>query len=114
MLDHHPVGMTQIWNQWLTDEVMNIPEINRERVVSLATEDNITGNAEGMLVEAFFVSPINFRATDNSEKTCNKSKKTLDKVFGQKSCFQRLFAPPPVSGCLSIREATGDPFATLC
>ncbi len=43
--------------QWLTDEVMNMPEINRERVVSLATEDNITGNAEGMLVEPFFETP---------------------------------------------------------
>ncbi len=40
--------------QWLTDEVMKIPEINRDRVVSLATEDNITGNAEGLLVEPFF------------------------------------------------------------
>lgn len=33
--------------QWLTDEVMKMPEINRDRVVSLATEDNITGNEEG-------------------------------------------------------------------
>ena len=40
--------------QWLTDEVMKMPEINRDRVVSLATEDNITGDAEGMLVEPFF------------------------------------------------------------
>ena len=40
--------------QWLSDEVMKMPEINRDRVVSLATEDNITGNEEGMLVEAFF------------------------------------------------------------
>ncbi|MEE9356352.1 MAG: efflux RND transporter permease subunit, partial [Methylococcaceae bacterium] len=38
----------------LTDEVMKMPEINRDRVVSLATEDNITGDAEGMLVEPFF------------------------------------------------------------
>jgi predicted RND superfamily exporter protein len=43
--------------QWLTDEVMKIPEINRDRVVSLATEDNITGNAEGMVVEPFFETP---------------------------------------------------------
>ncbi len=43
--------------QWLTDEVMKMPEINRDRVVSLATEDNITGNEEGMLVEAFFETP---------------------------------------------------------
>ena len=43
--------------QWLTDEVMKMPEINRDRVVSLATEDNITGNTEGMLVEPFFENP---------------------------------------------------------
>ncbi len=40
--------------QWLTDEVMKMPEINRDRVVSLATEDNISGNDEGMLVEKFY------------------------------------------------------------
>ncbi|MFK5950034.1 MAG: MMPL family transporter [Methylococcales bacterium] len=40
--------------QWLTDEVMKMPEINRDRVVSLATEDNITGNKEGMVVEKFY------------------------------------------------------------
>lgn len=43
--------------QWLSDEVMKIPEINRDRVVSLATEDNITGDSEGMLVEEFFEAP---------------------------------------------------------
>lgn len=43
--------------QWLTDEVMKMPENNRDRVVSLATEDNITGNAEGMQVEPFFEIP---------------------------------------------------------
>ena len=43
--------------QWLTDEVMKMPEVDRERVVSLATEDNITGNEEGMLVEPFFETP---------------------------------------------------------
>jgi len=40
--------------QWLTDEVKKIDEINRDRIVSLATEDNITGNEEGMVVEKFF------------------------------------------------------------
>ena len=43
--------------QWLTDEVMKMPEINRDRVISLATKDNITGNEEGMLVEAFYENP---------------------------------------------------------
>ncbi len=39
--------------QWLTKEVMKMPKINRDRVVSLTTEDNIKGNAEGMVVEPF-------------------------------------------------------------
>ena len=43
--------------QWITDEVMKMPEVNRDRVVSLATEDNITGDAEGMMVDPFFESP---------------------------------------------------------
>ncbi len=43
--------------QWLTDEVMKIPKVNRDRVVSLSTEENITGNEEGMLVEDFFETP---------------------------------------------------------
>jgi len=51
----NPVSLQLI--QWLTDEVMKMPEINRDRVVSLATEDNITGNAEGMVVEAFYETP---------------------------------------------------------
>lgn len=40
--------------QWLTNEVKAMPEINRDRVVSLATEDNINGNDEGMVVQPFF------------------------------------------------------------
>ncbi len=43
--------------QWLTDEVMKIPDINQDRVVSLATEDNITGDEAGMLVDPFFEAP---------------------------------------------------------
>lgn len=42
--------------QWLTNEVMKMSDINQDRVVSLATEDNITGDEEGMLVEPFFES----------------------------------------------------------
>lgn len=41
----------------LTDEVSKIQEIETERIVSLATEDNIHGTLEGMLVEPFFESP---------------------------------------------------------
>ena len=55
--------------QWLTDEVMKMPEINRDRVVSLATEDNITGDAEGMVVEAFYKHPPKTQAdADNMRK----------------------------------------------
>ena len=55
--------------QWLTNEVMKIPEINRDRVVSLATEDNITGNEEGMLVEKFYKQQPKTQAdADNMRK----------------------------------------------
>ena len=58
--------------QWLTDEVMKMPDINRDRVVSLATEDNITGNTEGMLVEPFF---------DKSVSTQDEANKVRDAVM---------------------------------
>ncbi len=40
--------------QWLSDEVAALEGIDPERVVSLATENDIEGTADGMRVEAFF------------------------------------------------------------
>ena len=40
--------------KWITDQVASFPEINHDRVISLATEDNIYGNDEGMVVTPFF------------------------------------------------------------
>lgn len=53
---------------WLTDEVMKIPEINNDRVISLATEDNITGTQDGMLVEPFFSYGIQTQQQANTIK----------------------------------------------
>jgi len=39
---------------WLTEEISALDNINADRVTSLATENNITGDEEGMRVEAFF------------------------------------------------------------
>lgn len=39
---------------WLSEELMSLPNVDPDRVVSLATENNITGNAEGMDVDPFF------------------------------------------------------------
>ena len=39
---------------WLTEEVSALENINADRVTSLATENNITGSAEGMDVDPFF------------------------------------------------------------
>jgi predicted RND superfamily exporter protein len=51
--------------QWLTDEVMKMSDINQDRVVSLATEDNITGDEEGMLVDPFFdIAPTTQQGAD--------------------------------------------------
>lgn len=41
---------------WLTQKVLAIPETNRDRVISLTTEDNIIGNEEGLVVAPFVES----------------------------------------------------------
>lgn len=40
--------------QWLTDQVRTIEGVDPDRVTSLATENNIVGTADGMLVEPFW------------------------------------------------------------
>ncbi len=54
-------GMEGVFNphtlelvEWLTREIGNLPNVDPDRVTSLATENNITGNEEGMLVEPFW------------------------------------------------------------
>lgn len=42
---------------WLTERVMEIPGVNSERVTSLATEKNITGTSDSLIVEPFFEEP---------------------------------------------------------
>lgn len=42
---------------WLTDEVEKLDNIDLDRVTSLATENNIIGTQDGMLVEPFFEEP---------------------------------------------------------
>ena len=39
---------------WLTEQVTDIAHVDPDRITSLATENNITGTEDGMLVEAFF------------------------------------------------------------
>ncbi len=41
---------------WLTQQVLAIPEVNQDRVISLTTEDNIVGNEEGLVVTPFVES----------------------------------------------------------
>ncbi|MGE0642864.1 MAG: RND family transporter [Nitrospira sp.] len=54
-------GATGVFNpetlqlvQWLTDRVKTIPNVDPDRVMSLATENNIIGTADGMQVSEFF------------------------------------------------------------
>lgn len=42
---------------WLTDRVKRLPQIDPDRVTSLATENNIIGTDDGMLVEPFLGHP---------------------------------------------------------
>lgn len=43
--------------QWLTERIARVPGIDPDRVVSLATENDIVGTVDGMLVEPFWESP---------------------------------------------------------
>lgn len=43
--------------KWLTEQVKSLPQVDPERVTSLATENNIIGTDDGMLVESFFENP---------------------------------------------------------
>ncbi|MDZ7840987.1 MAG: outer membrane lipoprotein-sorting protein [Gammaproteobacteria bacterium] len=43
--------------QWLTDRIAQVEGIDPQRVTSLATENNIRGTDEGMLVEPFWEAP---------------------------------------------------------
>ena len=43
--------------QWLSDRIAEVEGIDPERVTSLATENNIRGTEEGMLVEPFWETP---------------------------------------------------------
>jgi len=39
---------------WLTDEINRLPNIDADSTISLATENNIVGTYDGMIVESFF------------------------------------------------------------
>ena len=49
----------------LTDEISALSNINSDRVISLATENNITGSEDGMEVEPFFDEPPSTQAQAN-------------------------------------------------
>ena len=55
----HGVFTPQTLNlvSWLSDNVAEVPGIDPEKITSLATEDNVTGVADGMDVEPFFETP---------------------------------------------------------
>ncbi|MCP4408682.1 MAG: MMPL family transporter [Gammaproteobacteria bacterium] len=46
----HTLGLVE----WLTEEIGKLDNVDSDRVTSLATENNITGDGEGMLVEPFW------------------------------------------------------------
>ena len=59
---------------WLSEEISALENINADRVTSLATENNITGSADGMEVDPFF---------EESPDT----QKVADKIWRQVSDF---------------------------
>ncbi|THJ22065.1 MAG: hypothetical protein CAF45_010725 [Nitrospira sp. CG24E] len=58
IINHGPTGVfhpeTLQLVQWLTDRVKKINNVDPDGIVSLATENNIVGTADGMLVSKFF------------------------------------------------------------
>ena len=50
---------------WLTKEIARLDNVDPDRVTSLATENNITGYDEGMLVEPFWETPPSTQAEAN-------------------------------------------------
>ena len=42
---------------WLTERIADIPGIDPDRITSLATQDDIMGTEDGMMVEPFFEDP---------------------------------------------------------
>ncbi|MCI0399975.1 MAG: MMPL family transporter [Gammaproteobacteria bacterium] len=69
VINHGPTGVfnpeTLQLVQWLTDRVKKIPNIDPDGVVSLATENNIVGTADGMQVSQFFDPPPATQAQAN-------------------------------------------------
>lgn len=49
----HSLGLVS----WLTERIAEVPGIDPDRITSLATEDDIIGTEDGMLVEPFFETP---------------------------------------------------------
>ncbi len=47
----NPISLEVV--QWISDEVAKVPGIDPDKITSLATENNIIGNEEGMFVEPF-------------------------------------------------------------
>lgn len=43
---------------WMTNHIADIEGVDPERITSLATENNIIGTADGMLVEPFYEEPL--------------------------------------------------------
>ncbi|MDN5941158.1 MAG: MMPL family transporter [Nitrospira sp.] len=70
VINHGPTGVfipeTLQLVQWLTDQVKKIPNVDPDGIVSLATENNIVGTADGMQVRQFFDPPPATQAQANA------------------------------------------------
>jgi hypothetical protein len=69
-------GPTGIFNpetlnlvSWFTDELINIPDVDPERITSLSTEKNIYGTQDGMKVSPFFEYPPETQEEANMVRT---------------------------------------------
>ena len=56
----NPHGLSLV--HWLTERIADVPGIDPDRITSLATQDDIMGTEDGMMVEPFFEDPPDTQA----------------------------------------------------
>jgi hypothetical protein len=81
-----PAGLALV--QWLSERIQRVSGIDPDRVVSLASENDIIGNADGMLVEEFWERPP-------------------DTLAGARRVWEAIQAFPLYLGTLVSRDGSG-------
>jgi predicted RND superfamily exporter protein len=84
--------------KWLTDQIMSLEYIDPERVTSLATENNIRGTPDGMLVEPFLENTL----------TSLNTAKDIQKSIERFPLFQGSLVAKDNSTTVIVAESTNE------